>query len=134
MRRLDSASAAIADALRTLPVAGEPGHSSPADLAAGLASIFRKRFGPCERLTVASAAMMALDLDAAEELAEATLCDLRAGPPMVTFMDVREDGRDWARFASPGELKTYFGAIWNRLPGAERASFLSAVRPKRRAA
>ncbi len=71
MRRLDSASAAIADALSALPVAGEPGHSSPADLAAGLASIFRKRLGPCERLTVASAAMLALDPDSRRELVEA---------------------------------------------------------------
>ena len=71
MRRLDSASAAIADALRALPGAGEPGHSSPGDLAADLAGIFRKHLSPCERLTVASAAMMSLDPDSRRDLVEA---------------------------------------------------------------
>jgi hypothetical protein len=50
MKRLDRASAAIANALRILPSAGEPGYSSPGKLTAGLASIFRKLLGPCERL------------------------------------------------------------------------------------
>jgi len=71
MRRLDNASAAIADALRVLPSAGEPGHMPPGDLAAGLASIFRKRLGPCERLTVASAAMLSLDPDSRDTLIRA---------------------------------------------------------------
>jgi hypothetical protein len=44
---------------------------SPGDLAAGLATIFRKRLGPCERLTLASAAMLALDPDSRDLLIQA---------------------------------------------------------------
>jgi hypothetical protein len=57
--------------LRVLPVAGDPGYSSPGDIAADLATIFRKRLGPCERLTVASAAMLSLDPDARDTLIQA---------------------------------------------------------------
>ena len=83
---------------------------------------------------LASAGMLSLDRDTAEELAEAALCDLRTGSPIPPFTTLREEARDWATFASRGELRAYLGAIWNRLPGAERASFLNAVRPKRTAA
>jgi len=81
-----------------------------------------------------AAALRSLPPDAAEELAEAVLADLRTGEPIPPFTSLRDEARDWATFASPGELKTYFSAIWNRLPEAERTRFLSAVRPKRRAA
>ena len=80
--RLDRASAAVANALRVLPVAGSVGHPAPSELAAGLAVIFRARLGPNERLYLASAAMLSLDRDAAEQLAKAALHDLRAARPM----------------------------------------------------
>ncbi len=79
--RFDRASAAVVNALRVLSDAGEPGFQSPGTLAAGLATIFRARLNPIERLTIASAALMSLDRDAAEQLAEATLSDLRAARP-----------------------------------------------------
>ena len=84
MSRLDRAGSAVAVALslRLLPAAGEPGHMSPGELAAGLATIFRARLDPCERLALAGAAMMSLDRGAAEELVAATLHDLRATHPM----------------------------------------------------
>ena len=125
--RLDRTGTAIANALRVLPVAGDPGYPSPGEIAAGLACILRARLGPMERLTCASSAMMALDGNAAEELAEAVKHGLRAGSPVPPFMDVREEARDWAAFASRGELRAYLSACWNRLPDAEQERFLSAV-------
>ncbi len=82
----------------------------------------------------AAAALRSLPPEVAEELAEATVADLRTGEPIPPFDGLRTEARDWATFASRGELKAYLGAIWGRLPEAERQSFLSAVRPKRRAA
>ena len=78
MQRLDRAGAAVANALRVLPVAGDPGHMPPGDLAAGLATIFRKRLGPCERLTLASAAMLALGPDNRDLLMQAAERDRKA--------------------------------------------------------
>ena len=54
MQRLERVSAAVANALRILPVAGEPGFMSPGGIAAGLADILRAHTGPCERLCIAS--------------------------------------------------------------------------------
>ncbi len=106
MRRLDSASAAVSDDVTD-----------------------------CKDETQrVAAALRSLPPDAAEELAEAALHDLREGEPVPPFTSLRDEARDWATFASPGELKAYLGAIWGRLPEAERQSFMSAVRPKRRAA
>ncbi len=87
-----------------------------------------------QRVADAAATLRSLPPDAAEELAEAVLHDLREGEPVPPFANLRDEARDWATFASRGELKAYLGAIWGRLPEAERQSFLSAVRPKRRAA
>ena len=86
------------------------------------------------RVAEAAAALRSLSRDDAEELAEAVLHDLREGEPVPPFDELRTEARDWAAFASPGELKAYLGAIWGRLPEAERQGFLRAVRPKRRAA
>ena len=68
--------------MRILLFAGPPAHMSPFELAAGLSDIYRARLEPCERLCLASAAMMSLDRGAAEELVAATLHDLRATHPM----------------------------------------------------
>ena len=76
--RLDRASAAVANALRVLPAAGEPGYPSPGEIAAGLALILRARCGPMERLTLASAALMALDRDARQDLLHAAERDRQA--------------------------------------------------------
>ena len=79
-------------------------------------------------------ALRSLPPDAAEELAEAALADLREGVPVPPFITLRDEARNWASLASPGELKAYLAAIWGRLPATERQGFLGAVRPKRRAA
>ena len=80
-RQIDRVTAATADVMRILPFAGPPAHMSRFDLAAGFSDIYRARLNPIERLTIASAALMSLDRDAAEQLAEATLSDLRAARP-----------------------------------------------------
>ena len=112
---------AIGDGLLYLPEA--------ADMAQ-----FLRRLDTGRRLWLAGALIWSLPPDTAEELAEATLADLRTGDPIPPFDDLRAEARDWATFASRGELKAYLGAIWGRLPEAERQSFRSAVRPKQRAA
>ena len=132
--RINQVGNATVSALHLLPAAGEPGYPTASELAAGLAMVVRARLGPCERLGFASAGILSLDRGDAEELAEATLHDLRAGPPVPPFVEVREEARDWAAFASPGELRAYLSASWNRLPEVERARFLSAARPKQRRA
>ena len=79
-------------------------------------------------------ALRSLPPGVAEELAEATLADLRTGVPVPPFISLRDEARNWASLASPGELKAYLAAIWGRLPEAERQSFMSAIRSKLRAA
>ena len=81
MGRLERVGSAVANALLILPAADSPGHMSPGEFAAGLALILRARCGPMERLTLASAALMALDRDTAEALAKATLHDLHTARP-----------------------------------------------------
>jgi len=93
-----------------------------------------RRLEERQRLWLAAACLWSLPPETAEELAEATLADLRTGESIPPFDGLRAEARDWATFASRGELKAYLGAIWGRLPETERQSFLSAVRPKRRAA
>ena len=109
MRRLDIASAAVADGVTDCK-------------------------DETQRVADAAAALRSLPPDAAEELAETTLHDLREGVPVPPFFSLRDEARNWASLASPGELKAYLGAIWGRLPEAERQGFLRAARPKRRAA
>ena len=73
--------------------------------ACGMAAILRRRLDLPERIWLATSSLLSLPPDDAEELAECVLCDLRAGPPLVTFWSVRDDARDWAIFASPAELR-----------------------------
>ena len=87
-----------------------------------------------ERLTVASAAMLSLDREAAEDLAEATLDDLKAGLPFAPFLSVRDEARSWAAVASRRELRAYLGAIWGQMPKGEQVGFLRAARQTRSAA
>ena len=132
--RINQVGNATVSALLLLPAAGEPGYPSPGELAAGLAMVVRARLGPRERLGFAIAGMLSLDRAVAEKLAEAILHDLRSGPPVPPFLDMREDARSWATFASPAELRAYMAACWQRLPDRDRGGFLRTVRHKRRAA
>lgn len=97
-----------------------------------LGSILAMRLDRPQRIVLAAGALHALDPDLREDVAEAVLDDLRAGPPVVPLLDVRAEAREWAAWASRGELRAYMGAIWNRLAEADRADFLRTV--KRRAA
>ncbi len=99
-----------------------------------LAFILHQRLDLPERIWLAISSLLSLPPDDAEELAECVLCDLRAGPPLVTFWSVRDDARDWAIFASPAELRAYMAACWQRLPDRDRGGFLRTLRQKRRAA
>ena len=83
--RLDRMGNATVLALRLLPAAGSPGHMSPGEIAAGLALIIRARCGPMERLTLASAALMALDPDSLDTLITAAQRDLDPPWPFTSF-------------------------------------------------
>ena len=128
------ATKAIRFALEVLPAAGEPGNPSPGELASDLAFILQARLDDAERLLLASSAVMALDGDERDYLCDAAVglcCAVEPHPPLL---DLRSEARNWASLATLAELKAYAAAIWNRLPESERASFLRAIRPSRRAA
>lgn len=103
---------AIGVALHILPEAG------------GLALIIRARLARGQRRWLASECLWSLDAETAEALAEAVLHDLRGGPPGVPFLDVHSEARDWASWASPGELRAYLAACWNRLSDRDRQAFM----------
>jgi len=92
--------------------------------ARGLALILRARLGLERRLWLAAACLWSLEAETAEALAEATLNDLQCGPPGIPFLDVRNEARDWADWASPGELRAYMAACWNRLSDRDRQTFI----------
>lgn len=85
MQRLERIGSAVANALRVLPAAGEPGYPSPGVLAAGLALILRALLGPVERLTLASAAFIALDPDSMDSLITAAQRDREPPPTFISF-------------------------------------------------
>ncbi len=92
--------------------------------ACDLAVILRRRLDLPERIWLAASSLLALPPDTAEELAEAVLHDLRAGPPLVTFWSVRDEARDWAFFASRGERCHYLAAAWGEISPDDRRRFL----------
>ena len=102
--------------------------------ACDMAFILRRRLDLPERIWLAASSLLSLPPGDAEQLSEAVLHDLRAGSPIPPFTTLRQEARDWAAFASPGELRAYLGACWNRLGASERQGFLRAARPVRRAA
>jgi len=89
-----------------------------------LAFILRRRLDLPERIWLAASALMALPPDTAEELAEATLHDLRAGPPIPPFLSIRDEAQSWATFASRVERCHYLAAAWGELSPDDRKSFL----------
>ncbi len=92
--------------------------------ACDLAVILRRRLGLPERIWLGASSLMALPPDTAEELAEAALRDLRAGPPTVWFLSLRDEARDWAMFASRAEHCHYLAAAWGQLSPDDRRRFI----------
>ncbi len=86
--------------------------------------ILRCRLDLPERIWLAISSLLSLPPDTAEEVAEAVLHDLRAGPPMVTFLSLRDEAREWALFASRAERCWYFAAIWDKLSDDDRSRFM----------
>ena len=115
---------AIGTALELVPACGQPGHRTPTRLALDLVDCLRSTLTHEQRLTIAAAAMFALPPDTAEELAEATLHDLRAGPPTVWFWSLRDESLSWAMFASRAERCHYLAAAWGQLSPDDRRRFL----------
>ncbi len=86
--------------------------------------ILRCRLDLPERIWLAISSLLSLPPDTAEELAEAALCDLRAGPPTVWFWSLRDEARDWAFFASRAERCHYLAAAWGQISPDDRRRFL----------
>lgn len=103
------------------------------------------RLDAVEALAAAIAACDRLD---ALQIMCAALDDMRAGRPLPALMDIRQEARDWARFASPAELeaiassamvrleslslglearKRLMATIWKSLPDTSRRGFLDMV-------
>jgi hypothetical protein len=92
--------------------------------ACDMAFILRRRLDLRQRTWLAASAMLALPADTAEQLSEAVLHDLRAGPPVPPFMSIREAAMSWAAFASRPEKCHYLAAVWDRLSDNDRTRFL----------
>lgn len=89
-----------------------------------LGSILAMRLDRPQRIVLAAGALHALDPDLREDVAEAVLDDLRAGPPPPPFNGVKAEAELWASYASPLEVKHYLIAAWNVLPAEDRQRFL----------
>lgn len=126
--RITDTGRAIARAVALLHAADEAGNATPGELAAGLATILRRRLGPAERLLVANAATLSLNRDAAERLAGAMLEDARRGAPIPPLDDIEGEAATWAAWAAPAERRAYVAAIWRHLLPSERRAFLEAGR------
>ena len=89
-----------------------------------LAFILRRRLDLPRLIWLTTSTLTSLPPDEAEELAEAVLHDLRAGPPIPPFMSIRDEARDWAMFASRAERCHYLEAAWGQLSPDDRCRFL----------
>lgn len=121
----------LALAATLAPAADQPGMPGFWRLARAVAAGLRA-LAPAARLVIASGAVMSLDREDAEQLAEATLVDLRRGAPVPPFGAVEEEARCWASFASRAELESYAAAALYRLPPARRRAILAAVERRER--
>lgn len=143
--RLDRVANATMSALRLLPTAGETGHMPPGELAVGLSDIYGKHLGPCERLCLASAALMALDPEDHDSLLAAAQRD-REPPwpflgvgrkhrsPVLSAADKRRmatipdfDDPDFEAKLGVGTIdqnKRALVRIWNGLSDGNRRKFL----------
>ena len=146
--RLDRASAAVAIALRILPVAGEPGYPTPCEIAVGLAGILYAHCGPMERLTLAVATLMSLDPENLDALLAATQRD-REPPwpflgvgrkhrsPVLSAADKRRmttipdfDDTNFEAKLGVGTIdqnKRALVRIWNVISDSSRRNFLKRV-------
>ena len=102
--------------------------------ACDMAFILSRRLDLSERIWLAISSLLSLPPDTAEELTEAVLHDLSAGPPTVWFWSLPDEAREWALFASRAELRAYMAACWQRLSEADRKGFLREVHKRERAA
>ena len=92
--------------------------------ALSLATILRRRLTERQRIYLGAACLWSLPPDAAEELAEAALCDLRAGEPTLPFINLRDEAKSWAMFASRAERCNYLAAAWGELAVDDRSRFM----------
>ena len=142
---LDRTAAAVANAMRFLPAAGEPGYPSPGEIAAGLACILRARLGPMERLCGASAFLMALDPEDLDTLLPAAQRDQepswprfgrRHRPPLLTPAEKRRaaqipdfDDPDFLAKLGAGttahDRRARLASAWNGASNRDRRDLIS---------
>ena len=79
-----------------------------------------------EKVSLAFAALSALDPDLAEQTAAAALN--AAGAPLPPFLGGMDDARYWASIASRSELKAYALAAHDALSPRDQAAFFQIIR------
>lgn len=95
----------------------------------GFSALAMARLDEKERVSLAWAAMMALDPDHVEPVASAVLDG--AGIPLPSFFaKVMDDAAWWAGQASDDEIEAYCLATFTAMPGHRQAAFLEYVQGK----
>lgn len=88
----------------------------------GAARVWAVRLSVGERLALASAALGALSEDHAAEVAERFLRPFHG--PLPPFLDLMDEARDWAGWATSNERKAAIAACWEEMDESDRAAFL----------
>lgn len=88
-------------------------------------AVWQARLAPEECAALAWAALRALDLDHAREVANTVIQD--AGAPLPSFISPMDEASYWADIASPEELEAYCLATFQAMPRGRQAAFLDHV-------
>lgn len=94
-------------------------------------AVWQARLSPEECAALAWAALRALDLDHAREVANTVIQD--AGAPLTPFINPMDEAAYWADIASPEELEAYCLATFRAMPRGRRAAFLDHVQRRKAA-
>jgi hypothetical protein len=94
-------------------------------------AVWQARLSPEECAALAWAALRALDLDHAREVANTVIQD--AGAPLPPFISPMDEAAYWADIASPEELEAYCLATFQAMPRGRRAAFLDHVQGRQAA-
>lgn len=88
-------------------------------------AIWQARLAPEENAAHAWAALRALDLEHAREVANTVIQD--AGSPLPPFFSPMDEAAWWTGIASPEELAAYCLATFKAMPRVRQAAFLDHV-------
>lgn len=91
------------------------------------AEIAHARLTAVERAELMIVAAEATDPADRRAVALSILEDASAGWPVPAFLDIADDARTWASWASRPELRSYLTACWGRLSSADRRAFMKSA-------